>query len=352
MMSVCVPSPHNSSPSVDVANHNGPSATPPTSLSLRSPHNQLLSDDVVKQGQATPPKCRKKYALTSIQSAMGLGEGLVPPSSSSSSSSTSSLTATAANLKLVKNGANQLRKAAELQDQNKNTTNEDEVGNATSDTELFIDHELHADLDLSLESRTELDHTQTDDSDSISELAKEDTVDFVNDVDGNEDDQVQDSNTNPFEEDSDDLLILSDKTELALDRKSPQFRKAKSLLESHIDDLPLDDPAVQDDDVTKPLLKEQKNPSPPSPRKQRSPEDTPLLSVGSSSASSSPETKKDRPRTGAKTDRALNRIQNLPHSDEESSWTTLSQDSASLGSPEENGQCLQSLIAIVTVIFW
>ncbi|XP_036438810.1 amyloid-beta A4 precursor protein-binding family B member 2 isoform X2 [Colossoma macropomum] len=333
MMSVCVPSPCNSSPSVDVANHNGPSATPPTSLSLLSSHNQLLSGDVVKQGQATPPKCRKKYALTSIQSAMGLSDGPAPPASSSS---TSSFTASAANLKLAKNGANQMRKAAELHDQNKNTTNEDEVGNTTADSELIVDHELHADLDLSIDSRTELDHTQTDDSDSISELAKEDTSDFVNDDDAIEEDQVQDSNTNPFEEDSDDLLILSEKTELTLDRKSPQFRKAKSLLESHVDDLTLDEPSAEDDDITEPLLKEQKNPSPPSPRKQRSPEDTPLLSVGSSSASSSPETKKDRPRTGAKTDRALNRIQNLPHSDEESSWTTLSQDSASLGSPEEN----------------
>uniref|UniRef100_A0A8C1MEF0 Amyloid beta (A4) precursor protein-binding, family B, member 2b n=1 Tax=Cyprinus carpio TaxID=7962 RepID=A0A8C1MEF0_CYPCA len=224
MMSVCVPSPRNPSPSVDVANCNGPSATPPTSLSLRSSHNQLLSGDVITQGQATPPKCRKKYALTSIQSAMGLGEGVTPPPSSS---------ATTANPKLAKNGANQLRKAAERQDHNKNTTEEDEDGN----TELSLDSESNAD---------------------------------------------------------------------------------------------------GDEDVTKPLLEKEKNPCPSSPRKPHSPEDTPLLSIGSSSSSSSPETKKDRPRTGAKTDRALNRIQNLPHSDEESSWTTLSQDSASLGSPEES----------------
>uniref|UniRef100_A0A671MFS9 Amyloid beta A4 precursor protein-binding family B member 2-like n=1 Tax=Sinocyclocheilus anshuiensis TaxID=1608454 RepID=A0A671MFS9_9TELE len=218
-----------------VSNHNGPSATPPTSLSLLSSHNQLLSGDVIKQGQATPPKCRKKYALTSIQSAMGLGEGMIPPSSSS---------ATTANPKLAKNGANQLRKAAERQDHNKNTTEEDEDGN----THL----------------------------------------------------------------------------------------KTKSCLESCLDDLSYELSDAQDEDVTKPLLEKEKNPCPSSPSKPHSPEDTPLLSVGSSSSSSSPETKKDRPRTGAKTDRALNRIQNLPHSDEESSWTTLSQDSASLGSPEES----------------
>uniref|UniRef100_A0AAY5E9V4 Amyloid beta (A4) precursor protein-binding, family B, member 2b n=1 Tax=Electrophorus electricus TaxID=8005 RepID=A0AAY5E9V4_ELEEL len=227
-MSVCVPAPHNP-PSVDVANCNGPSATPPTSLILRSSHNQLLSGDVIKQGQATPPKCRKKYALTSIQSAMGLGD------------------AAAANLKLVKNGANQLRKAAELQDQNKNTPSGDQdemVGHETS-----TDHEPLAESEMSPSRRMESDNGH--EHEHVDEDEREDT--------------------------------------------------------SHT-----------------------------SLRKPRSPEDTPLLSVGSSSSSSSsPETKKDRPRTGAKTDRALNRIQNLPHSDEESSWTTLSQDSVSLGSPEE-----------------
>uniref|UniRef100_A0A673GJP8 Amyloid beta (A4) precursor protein-binding, family B, member 2b n=1 Tax=Sinocyclocheilus rhinocerous TaxID=307959 RepID=A0A673GJP8_9TELE len=243
MMSVCVPSPRNPSPSVDVANHNGPSATPPNSLSLLSSHNQLLSGDVIKQGQTTPPKCRKKYALTSIQSAMGLGEGMTPPLSSS---------ATTANPKLAKNGANQLRKAAERQDHNKNTTEEDEDGNTAGESELNIDDELRNVEDLSLDS------------------------------------------------------------------------------ESNVDDV------HSDFDLNNELVDEEKNPCPSSPSKPHSPEDTPLLSVGSSSSSSSPETKKDRPRTGAKTDRALNRIQNLPHSDEESSWTTLSQDSASLGSPEES----------------
>uniref|UniRef100_A0A8C1SRJ8 Amyloid beta (A4) precursor protein-binding, family B, member 2b n=1 Tax=Cyprinus carpio TaxID=7962 RepID=A0A8C1SRJ8_CYPCA len=243
MMSVCVPSPRNPSPSVDVANCNGPSATPPTSLSLRSSHNQLLSGDVITQGQATPPKCRKKYALTSIQSAMGLGEGVTPPPSSS---------ATTANPKLAKNGANQLRKAAERQDHNKNTTEEDEDGNTAGESELSIDDELRNVEELSLDSEFNADGVHSD-----------------------------------FDQNNE-------------------------------------------------LVDEEKNPCPSSPRKPHSPEDTPLLSIGSSSSSSSPETKKDRPRTGAKTDRALNRIQNLPHSDEESSWTTLSQDSASLGSPEES----------------
>ncbi|KAG5830019.1 hypothetical protein ANANG_G00319170 [Anguilla anguilla] len=130
MMSVCVPQSHSTSPGPDVANRGSPLPTPPTSLSLRSSHNQLLNCDVIKQGaselrgSATPPKCRKKYALTNIQSAMGLGEPLLPagaPSSTSSTSSSSS-SASSANPKLAKNGANQLRKAAEQNDLNKNVT--------------------------------------------------------------------------------------------------------------------------------------------------------------------------------------------------------------------------------------
>ncbi|KPP79901.1 amyloid beta A4 precursor protein-binding family B member 2-like [Scleropages formosus] len=243
MMSVCVPASH-SGPSADVANRNGPAATPPTSLSLRSSHNQLLSCDVTKQGvvdgrgPTTPPKCRKKYALTSIQSAM------VPPTSS-------------ANPKLAKNGANQLRKAAEQQDCNKNAIN----GNISPD-------------------------------------------------------------------------------EGGVSRAPP--RRTKSFLEYYSEE-----PVEQErndnqpcrDDPSLPLLSgEESHHLPLTPPKQPSPEAVPLLpaaSSSSSSSSSSPETKKDRPKTGAKTDCALNRIQNLAPSDEDSSWTTLSQDSASLSSPEE-----------------
>uniref|UniRef100_A0A3Q1GPM1 Amyloid beta (A4) precursor protein-binding, family B, member 2b n=1 Tax=Acanthochromis polyacanthus TaxID=80966 RepID=A0A3Q1GPM1_9TELE len=225
--------------SVDVTNRNGPAATPPTSLSLRSSHNQLLSSDVINQGSATPPKCRKKYALTSIQAAMGLGEA-VPPSSSSPSSSPSQ-SSTPNNPKLAKNGVNQLRKAG--QDHNKNTTGPDP-------------------MDLECNSET---------------LSP-----------------VKNHKVSPS------LELITD-------------------LHSNLK-----------------LLKSGKNspvPPPPSPPRQASPEDTPLLSVAScpSSSSSSPETKKDR-RTGAKTDCALNRIQNLNPSDEELSWTTLSQES---NSPEE-----------------
>ncbi|TRZ00813.1 hypothetical protein DNTS_022253 [Danionella cerebrum] len=314
MMSVCVPSPPNSSPSVDVANRNGPSATPPNSLSLRSSHNQLLSSDVIKQGQTTPPKCRKKYALTSIQSAMGLGEGVTPPPSSSG---------TGDNPKLAKNGANQLRKAA---DHNKNTTEEDEDGNTADQSELNIDDELRNIEELSFDSESNVDDLQKD-FDPNNELVNEEVNESNDDV----------TNEEEREENCEDLIILAEKTEIIPEKISHENLKTKSYLESCLDGLESKEPPdSKDEDIIKPLLEKEMNPCPSSPRKKHTPEDTPLLSVRSSSSSSSPETKKDRPRTGAKTDRALNRIQNLPHSDEESSWTTLSQDSASLGSPEES----------------
>uniref|UniRef100_A0A3B4WH42 Amyloid beta protein binding family B member 2 n=1 Tax=Seriola lalandi dorsalis TaxID=1841481 RepID=A0A3B4WH42_SERLL len=233
---------------LDVTNRNGPAATPPTSLSLRSSHNQLLSSDVIKQGSATPPKCRKKYALTSIQAAMGLGEAV--PSSPSPSSSPSQ-SSTPNNPKLAKNGVNQLRKAG--QDHNKNTTGPDSI-------------------DLECNSETIADDLNVNTS------------------------QEHDSHTLTNNDREDDVIKLD--VELHADANTDAEPEQKT--ESDVDS---------------------------------SPEDTPLLSVAScsSSSSSSPETKKDR-RTGAKTDCALNRIQNLNPSDEELSWTTLSQES---NSPEE-----------------
>uniref|UniRef100_G3PUV6 Amyloid beta protein binding family B member 2 n=1 Tax=Gasterosteus aculeatus aculeatus TaxID=481459 RepID=G3PUV6_GASAC len=235
-----VTSPRAAMMSVDVANRNCAAATPPTSLSLRSSHNQLLSaGDAVRQGSATPPKCRKKYAHTSIQAAMGLGEA-APPSSSSSSPSSPPVSPTPSNPKLAKNGVNQLRKASRDHNKNKKPL-------------------------LSMRGESPLQK-----------------------------------------------LDISPGAELISD-----LRSNLKLLRSGGKDSPM--------------------PPPPSPPKHASPEDAPLLSVASRSSSfsssSSPETKKDR-RTGAKTDCALNRIQNLNPSDEELSWTTLSQESHS---PEETG---------------
>ncbi|KAI1883704.1 hypothetical protein AGOR_G00234290 [Albula goreensis] len=268
MMSVCVPQSHSSPPGPDVTNRSSPLPTPPTSLSLRSSHNQLLNCDVIKQGatelhgSATPPKCRKKYALTNIQSAMGLSEApplATGPSSSASTTSSSS----SSNPKLAKNGANQLRKAAEQNDLNKNMT---AIDPTTSSEEV---------------------------NDGCNNLPEK-----------------------PVEEEKE--------TNAAPPR-------SKSLLEYYAPDPP--DPA-KEDDVTTPLLGgDETHHPPPTPPKQPSPGYAPMLSAASSS--SSPETKKDRPRNGAKTDCALNRIQSLAPSDEDSSWTTLSQDSASPVSPEE-----------------
>ncbi|KAL1023961.1 hypothetical protein UPYG_G00049590, partial [Umbra pygmaea] len=126
--------------SVNVANRNSPSLTP-NSHSLSSSHIY----DFPKQGLTTPPKCRKKYALTSIQSAMGLG-AVAPPSSMNGN-----------NPKLAKNGENALRKASEHHDQNQKTTtdqntttdrnsaNEDRNTNNGNNTSKDLEHDSKTD---------------------------------------------------------------------------------------------------------------------------------------------------------------------------------------------------------------
>lgn len=347
--------------SVDVTNHNGPAATPPSSLSLRSSHNQLLDSDVAQQGSGTPPKCRKKYALTSIQAAMGLGEGV---SASSSPASSPSQAPDPNNPKVAKNGVNQLRKAG--QDHNKNATTleatELEVGleterggGALSKPEENGFQTAGREEEL-FEVEVEVEQSPC----SQEDLEPGGKADFQPDANVNSgvEPKLNGNATDPgFDlveaDESDDISILSEKEMMV-----------KMKLEEDGDELVVEEP----DEETKPLLiteSTRKNhnvhsglelisdlqanfrllgsgtdspgPPPSSSPKQASPEDMPLLSVASCSSScsssSSPETKKDR-RTGAKTDCALNRIQNLNPSDEELSWTTLSQES---NSPEETG---------------
>lgn len=349
--------------SVDVTNHNGPTATPPTSLSLRSSHNQLLSSNVIKQGSATPPKCRKKYALTSIQAAMGLGEATPPLSSPSSSPSQSS---TPNNPKLAKNGVNQLRKAG--QDHNKNST-------GTELMDLECDAETVAD-DLNVNTTEEHDSHSLTNNDREEDFLKldiklpdtkvdaEPELKTESDIDCNINTDVElklngntgdlDFDLNIETEEGDDISILSEReivskmkieedvgdvvVEEQNDEKKPLLEmESESPLQNHKVAPCLE--LISNLHSNLKLLQSGKDspvPPPPSLPRQASPEDTPLLSVAScssSSSSSSPETKKDR-RTGAKTDCALNRIQNLNPSDEELSWTTLSQES---NSPEETG---------------
>lgn len=350
--------------SVDVTNHNGPAATPPTSLSLRSSHNQLLSSDVIKQGSATPPKCRKKYALTSIQAAMGLGD---TASSSSSPSSSPSQSSTPSNPKLAKNGVNQLRKAG--QDHNKNTTGPDlmdlgcslEMASDDLNVNAADEHDGQAltnndreeddikkDVELCHDCNSDAEPRQETESDIG--LSINTTVELK--LNGNTSGLCFDLNIEA--EESDDISILSEKEmmskmkieedgdEAVLEQQEDEEKKPLLMLETesptknHRGSSSME--LISDIHSNLKLLKSGKDsllPPPPSPPRQASPEDVPLLSVAScsSSSSSSPETKKDR-RTGAKTDCALNRIQNLNPSDEELSWTTLSQES---NSPEETG---------------
>lgn len=316
--------------SVDVTNHNGPAATPPTSLSLRSSHNQLLDGDVTQQGSATPPKCRKKYALTSIQAAMGLGEEASPSSTPASSPSQPS------NPKVAKNGVNQLRKAG--QDHNRNTTGPDPTAPECSvETEgggvKFTKAEENGFHTLATDGGEEDIFEQSPDSRGDPERLKGNTTDLGFTV-------------NAEADESDDISILSEKELMS-----------KMKIEEDEDELAVEE---QEDEEKNPLVtitsesplknhvssglqlisclqtnydNDSAGPPPPSSLRRASPDYMPPLSVASCSSSSSPETRKDR-RTGAKTDCALNRIQNLNPSDEELSWTTLSQES---NSPEETG---------------
>ncbi|XP_077388518.1 amyloid beta precursor protein binding family B member 2-like isoform X2 [Festucalex cinctus] len=159
MMSVQTPplSRSGSSPSnVGLANRSGPSATPPSSLSLRSSYNQLLGRDVIKEsagseggGFATLPKSRQRYTMTSVRSVMGISENLalknqtasrgrgLPTKSSSSSalysSSSSSTLFNTTNPKLAKNGANMQRRAESQQLELSRANTVDKIHNVPSD---------------------------------------------------------------------------------------------------------------------------------------------------------------------------------------------------------------------------
>ncbi|KAM5192216.1 amyloid beta precursor protein binding family B member 2 [Mantella aurantiaca] len=249
----------------DIVNRNSP-VSPPNSLNLRSSHNELLNADVnhTETKSDTPPKCRKKYALTNIQTAMGLSDSAAQPLLSNSSS----------NIKLVKNGENQLRKAAE-QDPNKNVSLEDGVNRISE----------------KLEGKDEDPHDP--ESSEILPLLPRRTKSFLNyysDLESSRELEQSLTNGHAVKEEDNSTWITS---------QVPGIISNGEVL------LPKED-------------------------KTSSPEDSLVPTV-----SSSPETKKDHPKTGAKTDCALHRIQNLAPSDEDSSWTTLSQDSGSPVTPDE-----------------
>lgn len=292
---------------------------------------------------------------------MGLGDSA--PSSSSPTSSPSQ-SSNPSNPKLAKNGVNQLRKAG--QDHNKNTTDpdltdlecnfevardglsvntaeehdrltnngpEDDVimshvelcpdlnddAEQRQNTESDIDYKINSTVELKLnDNTTELGFdlsVETEESDDISILSEKEVMSKMK-----------------VEEDGDEVVEEQEDKE----KKPLPMIKSESLMKKH--KVSSGPELISDLQSNLKLLKSGKDspvPPPPSLPRQTSQEDMPLLSAAScsSSSSSSPETKKDR-RTGAKTDCALNRIQNLNPSDEELSWTTLSQES---NSPEETG---------------
>ncbi|XP_034968851.2 amyloid beta precursor protein binding family B member 2 isoform X5 [Zootoca vivipara] len=261
-----------SNSATDIVNRNGP-ATPPNTLHLRSSHNELLNAEIkhTEVKNSTPPKCRKKYALTNIQTAMGLSDPAAQPLLGNNSS----------NIKLVKNGENQLRKAAEQGQQDPNK-------NLTSPTTT-------AGINITSEKLEGKEPNQEDSSGSeILPTQRRRTKSFLN--------YYADLETSARDVEQN----LGNSQVAGEEKLSSQCNSQASTV-------------IVNGDA---LLRKQNKPA--------SPEDGQVATI-----SSSPETKKDHPKTGAKTDCALHRIQNLAPSDEDSSWTTLSQDSASPSSPDE-----------------
>ncbi|XP_062899323.1 amyloid beta precursor protein binding family B member 2 isoform X2 [Mobula hypostoma] len=257
-MSVFLASTNNQT---DIVNRNS-SATPPNTLNLRSSHNKLVNSEIknTEVKNNTPPKCRKKYALTNIQAAMGLGDTVTVP-----------VTASNTNSKLAKNGENQLRKAAEQgqQDMNKNVS--------TNVVKNIISEKLEGKEPILQDSScTEPLTLQPRKSKSF--------LNYYADLE---------SSTRESEQ-------------------NPAIGSAEESADQFHDKSTTSNDVASDESVS------------------ASPEDCQMATVSSSS-----ETKKTPSRFGGKADCALSKMQNMAPSDEDSSWTTLSQDSASLSSPEE-----------------
>ncbi|TSK87435.1 Amyloid-beta A4 precursor protein-binding family B member 2 [Bagarius yarrelli] len=139
-MSLHKPALRRSASTLESTNRSSHILTPPTSLNLRSSLNQQLGCDITRGGSsaetqcsAGPPKNRQKYALTSLQNAMGLdgspAPGRVKPiptkSASSSSLSSFSLSFSTSNSKLAKNGTNLQLKETQFDLSRKDTNRND-----------------------------------------------------------------------------------------------------------------------------------------------------------------------------------------------------------------------------------
>lgn len=140
MMSLHKPALRRSASTLESTNRGSPLVTPPTSLNLRSSLNQQLGRDITRggvsvetQGSVVPPKNRQKYALTSLQNAMGLdgspAPGRVKPVPTKSASSSSlysfSLSFSPSNPKLAKNGTNLQLKETQFDLSRKDTNRND-----------------------------------------------------------------------------------------------------------------------------------------------------------------------------------------------------------------------------------
>ncbi|XP_031442828.1 amyloid-beta A4 precursor protein-binding family B member 2 isoform X2 [Clupea harengus] len=141
---------------LDATNRSGPSIAPPTSLNLRTSHNQSLAHETIKEGvmttdanspSSTLPKSRQKNSTACVHNTVGATDNLpncapgrggrsAPPKSASSTSlgSMSSISLSRSNSKLAKNGTNlQLKAEEEQHDFNKNQRPSNMVRRSSSD---------------------------------------------------------------------------------------------------------------------------------------------------------------------------------------------------------------------------
>ncbi|XP_034545855.1 amyloid-beta A4 precursor protein-binding family B member 2 isoform X2 [Notolabrus celidotus] len=413
MMSVQTPplSRSGSSPSnVGMANRSGQSATPPTSLSLRSSYNQLLGRDVIKESMetgssATLPKSRQRYTMTSVRSVMGIsdnlsknqpvtrGRGLPTKSSSSSalySSSSSSSLFNNTNPKLAKNGANMQRRAESQQLELSRATTEgkihnDVINNPSSDwldnsqlppfrrrTKSFLGyHEKGWDLDLSWGKKEEKEEKKQQPSpekeqaspDKDKESQKEEKPSIKQTCEDVREEKEEVEPVVEEEEEEDDPTPIPRQPLLPVVMEAPLSSTSTSSSSSNSPEWVLDNqnqaPVQIKEELCVPVQASPRSPAKPprstqprvikvelhpnnenqflqqfppsSPKQARAAERSTPTRNKAPPALPDPESETGLPKVGLRMDLTPD----TPSEDEDSSWTTLSQESPSPQTPKE-----------------
>ncbi|XP_076148322.1 amyloid beta precursor protein binding family B member 2 isoform X2 [Alosa pseudoharengus] len=339
-----------SSPSsVDSTNRSGPSIAPPTSLNLRTSHNQSLAHEVIKEGVATtdtngpsaaPPKSRHRNSTSSLHSAVGasdhlpnfgLGRGgrAAPTKSASSTSLTSmsSLSLSTSNPKLAKNGTNLQLKAEEQHDFNKNQRPSNVmVRRSSSDwlegkdnqncapmrrrTKSFLDYRRE-EPPVCFNEKQEKEEEEAEEEDEVEEKEEETEKPLLPKLD--QQDWVKENRVEVHLTLPQNHLLLAKEEE-----ESPTQAQLKGLKGSFsYDHKPKKEPLARGNEIRVELHANNQVPL----RTSLSPRHHPYSSrVGALSARQEEE-----------------EVEEEEDGEEDSSWTTLSQESPSVETPQETG---------------